>query len=63
MTLKRRIYLNFVLLVVIFAVVGSILGSFLIGRTAVDEAQRSVGLNLRSVWSVIPSEFEALRPW
>lgn len=61
MTLKRRIYLNFVLLVVIFAVVGSILGSFLIGRTAVDEAQRSVGLNLRSAWSVIQSEFEALR--
>ncbi len=61
MSLRRRIYLNFVLLVVIFSVMDSVLGSFLIGRTAVQEAQRSVRLNLRSAWSVIQSEFQELR--
>lgn len=60
-SLRRRIYLNFVVLVVISAVLGSLLGSFLFHRTVVEEARRSVRLNLRSAWSVIQSEFEKLR--
>lgn len=60
-TLRRRIYLNFVLLVVIFAVLGCLLGAFLINRTAVEEAQRSVRLNLRSAWGVIHGKLEELR--
>lgn len=60
-TLRRRIYLNFVLLIVIFAVLGSLLGAFLINRTAVEEAQRSVRLNLRSAWGVIHGKLEELR--
>lgn len=60
-TLRRRIYLNFVLLIVIFGVLGSFLGAFLVNRTAVDEAQRSVRLNLRSAWGVIQGKLEELR--
>lgn len=60
-TLRRRIYLNFVLLIVIFGILGSFLGAFLVNRTAVDEAQRSVRLNLRSAWGVIQGKLEELR--
>jgi two-component system NtrC family sensor kinase len=60
-SLRKRIYLNFVLLVVIFGVLGSLLGAFLINKTAVDEAQRSVKLNLRSAWGVIHGKLEELR--
>ncbi len=60
-TLRRRIYLNFVLLVVIFAVLGCLLGAYLINRTAVEEAQRSVRLNLLSAWGVIHGKLEELR--
>ncbi len=59
--LRRRIFLNFVLLIALFGILAALLGAFLINRTTLNEAQRSVSLNLRSAWSVLNSKFDDLR--
>jgi two-component system NtrC family sensor kinase len=59
--LRKRIYLNFVLLIALFGVLGSLLGAVLINRTSLNEAQRGVSLNLRSAWSVVNGKLDELR--
>ena len=53
MNLRNRILLNFVLVILAFAVIGALLGIFFINRTTVEEEQRRVGVDLRSAWSVL----------
>jgi two-component system NtrC family sensor kinase len=58
--LRKRIFLNFVLVIALFGVLGAILAAVLINRTILDEAQRSIRLNLRSAWNVIQSELDKM---
>jgi two-component system NtrC family sensor kinase len=59
--LRKRIFLNFVLLVALFGILASLMGALIINRTTLNEAQRSVSLNLRSAWSVLNSKLDELR--
>lgn len=59
--LRKRIFLNFVLLVALFGILASLMGAIIINRTTLNEAQRSVSLNLRSAWSVLRSKQDELR--
>jgi len=61
MTLRLRIYLNFVLLVVVLSALGSVLGAYLFSRTILEEAQRTVKLNLRTAWGVIDGKLEQMK--
>ncbi|MBN1106413.1 MAG: cache domain-containing protein [Deltaproteobacteria bacterium] len=58
--LQKRIFLNFVLVIALFGVLGAFLGALLINRTILDEAQRRVGVDLRSAWSVLQAEMDRL---
>ena len=58
--LHKRIFLNFVLVIVLFGIMGSLAGAMLISRTSLSEAQRRVSLDLRSAWSVLQSELDKL---
>ena len=60
LSLRSTILLNFVLIIVILAVFGGILGVFLINRTTVDEEQRRVSVDLKSAWSVLEGKFNEL---
>lgn len=60
-TLRLRIYLNFVLLIVILSALGSALGAYLFNRTILEEAQRTVKLNLRTAWAVIHGKLEEMK--
>ena len=59
--LRTRIFLNFVLIIALFGILGSVLGAVIINRTTLAEAQRRVSLDLRSAWSVLHGEEEQLR--
>jgi two-component system NtrC family sensor kinase len=59
--LSKRIFLNFVVVIATFCVLGALLGVHLINRNILNEAQRRVRLNLRSGWSVIHSEIDQIR--
>lgn len=58
--LRTRVFLNFILVIGIFGVLGALLGAWIINRTTLDEAQRRVSLDLRSGWSVLDNELERL---
>jgi two-component system NtrC family sensor kinase len=58
--LRKRIFLNFVLVIAVFGILGAILGAVLLNRTTLDEAQRRVSLDLRSAWSELQSELDRL---
>jgi len=58
--LRKRIFLNFVLVIAVFGILGAILSAFLLNRTTLDEAQRRVSLDLRSAWSELQSELDRL---
>lgn len=58
--LRKRIFLNFVLVIAVFGFLVAILGAVLLNRTTVDEAQRRVSLDLRSAWSELQSELDKL---
>ncbi|MDD5205818.1 MAG: cache domain-containing protein [Desulfobacterales bacterium] len=58
--LRKRIFLNFVLVIALFGILGAILGAVLLNRTTLDEAQRRVSLDLRSAWSELQSELDRL---
>jgi len=58
--LSKRIFLNFVVVIATFCVLGALLGVHLINRNILNEAQRRVRLNLRSGWSVIHSEIDQI---
>ena len=56
--LRQRIFLNFVLVIALFGVLGAVLSAFLINRTTLDEAQRRVSLDLRSAWNMLHNELD-----
>ena len=58
--LHLRVFLNFVLVIAIFASFGAVLGAWLINRNILNEAQRRVSLAQASAWSVIHSERNSL---
>ena len=58
--LSKRIFLNFVIVIAAFCILGALLGAHLINRNVLNEAQRRVRLNLRSGWSVIHSEIDQI---
>ena len=58
--LHKRVFLNFVLVIALFEILGSMVGARLISRTTLNEAQRRVSLDLRSAWSVLQSELDKL---
>lgn len=59
--IRKRIFLNFVLLILLFGILCAGLGAWLINGNIVDEAQRRVSLDLRSAWSVLSHEQENLQ--
>ncbi|MEW5722367.1 MAG: cache domain-containing protein [Thermodesulfobacteriota bacterium] len=59
-SLRNRILVYFVLVILGLAVAGTVLGVFFINRTTVAEEQRRVGVDLRSAWSVIQGRFNEL---
>ena len=58
--LHKRVFLNFVLVIALFGILGALVGARLISRTTLNEAQRRVSLDLRSAWSVLQSELDKL---
>ena len=60
LTLSKKIFLNFVIVVVLFGMVSAFLGAKVITRTTVREAQRRVRLDLRSAWGVLNGELDKL---
>jgi two-component system NtrC family sensor kinase len=58
--LYKRIFLNFVLVIVLFGLLAAAVGAILIDRSTLNEAQRRVSLDLRSAWSVIQGELDGL---
>jgi two-component system NtrC family sensor kinase len=58
--LNVRVFLNFVLVIVLFGLLGAVLGAWLINRNILNEAQRRVSLDLESAWSVIDGELGRL---
>jgi two-component system NtrC family sensor kinase len=59
--LHKRIFLNFVLVIALFGVLGAVLSAFLINRTTLDEAQRRVSLDLGSAWNILHNELDRLQ--
>jgi len=59
--LHKRIFLNFVLVIALFGVLGAVVSAFLINRTTLDEAQRRVSLDLRSAWDILHNELDRLQ--
>ncbi|RPH48660.1 MAG: HAMP domain-containing protein [Desulfobacteraceae bacterium] len=60
MKLNLRVFLNFVLVIVLFGLLGAVLGAWLINRNILNEAQRRVSLDLESAWSVLDGELGRL---
>jgi hypothetical protein len=54
--LHKRIFVNFVLVIALFGVLGAAVSGFLINRATLNEAQRRVSLNLRSAWNILYSD-------
>jgi two-component system NtrC family sensor kinase len=59
--LRKRIFLNFVLVITLFGILGALFGAALINRYTLHEAQKRVSLDLRSAWSVLQGELEKIR--
>ncbi|MCF8029189.1 MAG: cache domain-containing protein, partial [Desulfobacteraceae bacterium] len=59
--IRKRIFLYFVLVIMLFGVLCGVLGAWLINGNVLAEAQRRVSLDLRSAWSVLQHEQENLR--
>lgn len=58
--LTKRIFLNFILVIVLFGILCALFGTWLINRNILDEAQRRVSLDLGSAWSVLQNELDRL---
>lgn len=58
--LHKRIFLNFVLGIALFCILGCIIGAWLMNRNILNEAQRRVSLDLGSAWSVIQGDLDKL---
>ena len=59
--LRKRIFLNFILIIALFGILGALSGAALITRYTLREAQTRVSLDLRSAWSVLQGELEKMR--
>ena len=59
--LRKRIFLNFILVIALFGVLGALFGAALINRYTLQEAQTRVSLDLRSAWSVLQEELEKMQ--
>jgi two-component system, NtrC family, sensor kinase len=59
--LHKRIFLNFVLVIALFGILGAVLSAILINRTTLNEAQRRVSLDLSSAWNVLQNELDKLQ--
>src|SRR5512143_3231698 len=59
--LHKRIFLNFVLVIALFGILGAVLSAILINRTTLNEAQRRVSLDLSSAWNVLQNEMDKLQ--
>jgi len=59
--LRKRIFLNFILIIALFGILGALFGSALINRYTLREAQTRVSLDLRSAWSVLQGELEKMQ--
>jgi two-component system NtrC family sensor kinase len=59
--LRKRIFLNFILVITLFGILGALFGAALITRYTLQEAQTRVSLDLRSAWSVLQGELEKMR--
>jgi len=59
--LQNRVFLTFVLVVVLFGLLCAVAGSVIIGRTVLEEAQRRVSVDLRSAWSVLDNRLGNVR--
>jgi two-component system, NtrC family, sensor kinase len=58
--LRKRIFLNFVLVIALLGVLGALLGAYLISRSTLNEAQTRVRMDLRSAWSELQGELDKL---
>jgi two-component system, NtrC family, sensor kinase len=58
--LRKRVFLNLVLVIALLGILSALLGAVLISRTTLDEAQRRVRLDLRSAWSELQAELDKL---
>ena len=61
MKLRTRVFLNFVLVIALFGVLGAAMAAMVLSRMVVNEAQRRVSLNLSSAWSVLDGGQEQVR--
>mgnify|MGYP003746302885 CR=1 FL=1 len=58
--LQTRVFLTFVLVVVLFVLLCAGAGAIIIGRTVLAEAQRRVGGDLRSAWAAVNDRKESM---
>ena len=58
--LYKRIFINFVAGIALFAAVAALAGAMLIKRSVLSEAQRRVSLDLRSAWSALDYKLDML---
>lgn len=57
-SIKKRVFLNFVAVISAFGIIGSVLGTILVNRMVVDEAQRGVKATLRAAWAMIQGKLD-----
>ena len=59
--LVKRLFLSFASVIVAVALLGSIVGAYLINRAVVDEAQNRIRLDLRAAWAAYDGEVRGIR--
>ena len=59
--LRKRLFLSFASVIVALTLLGSIVGTYLINRAVVDEAQNRIRLDLRAAWAVYNGELKGIR--
>ena len=59
-SLRNRIIFNLTVVIAVFGLISAISGSLFINQTTLAEAQRRVGTDIRSAWSVIQGRFSEL---
>ena len=59
-SLRNRILLTFVLVIIGFSAIGALMGTYFINKTTIMEEQRRVSVDLRSAWSVLQGKGDEL---
>ena len=59
-SLRNRIIFNLTVVIAVFGLIGAVSGSLFINHSTLAEAQRRVGVDIRSAWSVIHGRFSEL---